>query len=91
MHPSTQPLFLAIVIFPVERNAMAFPTACTATPCNPIDELEMAAHCTSKADSNPAGSVRIWDTSHSFAELQSVLMRMAWKVTISIFPTVAVR
>ena len=91
MHPSTQPPLLLMVIFPAERNAMALLTACTSTPCNPIVELDTAAQWTSKAASKPAGSVKSWDTSHSFAAFQSELRRVAWNATISILPTSAVR
>ena len=91
MQPSTQPPLLLTVIFPAERNAMALPAACTSTPCNPIVELETAAQWTSKAASKPAGSVKSWDTSHSFAAFQLVLSRTAWNATISILPMTAER
>ncbi len=40
-------------------------------------ELDTAAQCTSNAASNPVGSVKSWDTSHSFAAFQLMLSRMA--------------
>lgn len=40
-------------------------------------ELDTAAQCTSNAVSNPAGSVKSEDDSHSFAAFQSVLSRVA--------------
>ena len=77
IQPSTHPQFALTVIFPEERKAMVCCATCTSTPCNPMLELDTAAQCTSNAASNPAGSMKSGDTSHSFWADQSVLSRTA--------------